>query len=215
MPTRWHIEAYRAQALAARTYAYQSWRGTASDFDVHDDQSDQCYGGVQLRSGRVVETGPTNQAVDSTARMLITYNNAAIRAYFSSSSGGYTKSVGCWGFFVRIASDGSVSCGASPQYLTAVPDPADLAVSVPERNRQAGWQVTFTSDEVRQAIIRYRGVDIGPLVSVDLSHRSPAEVGYVVSVKIVGQFLSLDLPADRLLRDHLFLKSTLVRLSIW
>lgn len=215
MPTRWHIEAYRAQALAARTYAYQSWRGTSSDFDVHDDQSDQCYGGVQLRNGRVVETGPTNQAVDSTARMLITYNNAAIRAYFGSSSGGYTKPVGCWGFNVIIAGDGSVSCGASPPYLTAVPDPADLAVSVPERNRQSGWQVTFTSDEIRDAILRYRGVDIGPLVSVDLSNRVPADVGHVVSVKIVGQFLSLDLPADRLLRDYLFLKSTLVRLQIW
>jgi peptidoglycan hydrolase-like amidase len=147
--------------------------------------------------------------------MLITFNNAAIRAYFSSSSGGYTKPLGCWGFNVNIDSRGAVTCNPSPSYLTAVPDPADLAVSVPEPNRQASWQVTFTSDQIRDAIIRYRGVDIGPLLSVDLSNRIPEVVGHVISVKIVGQFMSLDLPADRLLRDHLFLKSTMVRLAPW
>lgn len=211
----WHIEAYRAQALAARTYAYNSYRGSASDFDVHDDQSDQCYGGVRMRNGRVVETAITNQAVETTAGMLITYNNAAIRAYFSSSSGGYTKPVGCWGFNVIISSSGSVSCSSSPPYLSGVADPADVAVSVPERNRQLDWQVTFTSQQIRDAIMRYRGVDIGPLQSVDLSHRTHGGEGHVISVKVVGQFMTLDLPADRLLRDHLFLKSTLVRLSAW
>jgi stage II sporulation protein D len=168
-----------------------------------------------MRNGRVVETEPTNRAVDTTAGMLITYNGAAIRAYFSSSSGGRTKPVGCWGFNVVIASDGSVSCGPSPSYLTGVDDPADLLVSVPEPNRQNSWQVTFTSDDVRQAILRYRGVDIGPLLSVDLSNRTPEVVGHVISVKVVGQFMTLDLPADRLLRDHLFLKSTMVRLAPW
>jgi len=211
----WHLEAYKAQALAARTYAYNSYRGGASDYDVLDDQSDQCYGGVKMRNGRVVETEITNRAVDLTAGILITFNGQAIRAYFSSSSGGYSKPVGCWAFNVKIAADGSVSCNGSPSYLTAVPDPADIAVSVPEPNRQGSWQVTFTSDQVRDAIIRYRGVDIGPLLSVDLSNRVPAVVGHVVSVKVVGQFMTLDLPADRLLRDHLFLKSTMVRLAPW
>ncbi|MGH2378987.1 MAG: SpoIID/LytB domain-containing protein, partial [Candidatus Limnocylindria bacterium] len=211
----WHPEAYRAQALAARTYAYNSYRGVASDYDVLDDQSDQCYGGVRMRSGRVVETEVTNSAVETTAGMLITYQNAAIRAYFSSSSGGYTKPLGCWGFNVNIASNGSVTCNPSPPYLSGVADPADVAVSVPERNRQLDWQVTFTSDQIRDAILRYRGVDIGQLLSVDLSNRTPEGVGHVISVKVTGRFMTLDLPADRLLRDHLFLKSTLVRLSPW
>ena len=86
---------------------------------------------------------------------------------------------------------------------------------VPEPNRQLDWQVTFTSDQIRDAILRYRGVDIGRLLSVDLSHRDPPEVGHVVSVKVVGQLMTLDLPADRLLRDHLFLKSTMVSLIPW
>jgi peptidoglycan hydrolase-like amidase len=215
MLTNWHLEAYRAQAIAARSYAYQSWRGTASDYDVQDDQSDQCYGGVKMRNGRFVETEITNRAVDTTAGLLLTYQGQTIRAYFSSSSGGHTKPLGCFGFNVVISSAGSVSCNGSPQYLSGVADPADLTVSIPEPNRWTNWSVTFTSDEVRNAIIRYRGVDIGPLVSVDLSNRTPAGIGHVISVRNVGQFLSLDLPADRLLRDHLFLRSTMVRLAPW
>lgn len=215
MLKNWHLEAYKAQALAARTYAYNSWVGERRDYDVHDDQSDQCYGGVQMRSGRVVETEITNLAVDLTAGKVITQNGAAIRAYFAASNGGFSKPVGCWGFNV-VLSGPSVSCSESPSYLTAVPDPWDLSVSVPAPNPRASvWTRTFTSAQVRDAILTYRGIDIGTLLSVDLSNRVPADVGHVVSVKIVGTNGTWDLPADRLLRDHLFLPSTMVRLGPW
>ena len=210
----WHIEAYKAQALAARTYAYSSYEGGKRDYDVLDDQSDQCYGGVQMRGGRVVESAITSRAVDLTAGKLITDGGQAIRAYFSSSSGGYTKAFGCWNNNV-VESGGAVTCRASPPYLTAVADPADLAVSTPAPNRNASWTRTFTSAEIRQAVLDYRGIDIGTLLSVDLSNRSPAIVGHAVSVKLVGTGATVDLPADRLLRDHLFLRSTMVRLAPW
>lgn len=210
----WHLEAYKAQALAARTYAYNSYQGGKRDYDVSEDQTDQCYGGVQMRSGRVVETAITNRAVDLTAGKLITYNGQAVRAYFSSSNGGWTKALGCWNFNV-VQSGGRVTCGDSPPYLTPVPDPWDLTVTTPAANRNAKWQVSFTSDQIRNAVISYRGIDIGPLLSVDLSNRNPAVTGHVTSVKLVGAYATLDLPADRLLRDHLLLKSTMVRLAPW
>ena len=210
----WHLEAYKAQALAARTYAYNSYQGGKRDYDVADDQADQCYGGTLMRSGRVVETAITNRAVELTAGLLITYQGQAIRAYFSSSSGGYTKSLGCWANNV-VTVGGSVTCAASPPYLTAVPDPADLAVSVPTTNRNTSWQVSFTSDAIRGAILSYRGIDIGTLLSVDLSNRQPAVVGNVVSVRVSGTLATIDLPADRFLHDYLFLRSTMVRLAPW
>src|SRR4029077_14823275 len=85
----WALEAYKAQALAARTYGFTSAVPTR-DYDVRDDQIDQCYGGA------TVETTAGNAAVTATLGKVITYNGAAIRAYFSSSSGGYTVGVGCW-----------------------------------------------------------------------------------------------------------------------
>ena len=122
MPTGWHPEAYKAQALAARSYGFTS-TAPARDYDVRDDQSDQCYGGA------TVETSASIAAVIATAGKVITYNGAAIRAYFSSSSGGYTVAVGCWNH--------GTTCAPSDPWLVSVADPADLLVQIPYANKHA------------------------------------------------------------------------------
>ena len=198
MPLGWHLEAYKAQALAARSYGFTSYTPTR-DYDVRDDQADQCYGGA------TVETTAGNQAVVATAGKVITYNGAAIRAYFSSSSGGYTVAVGCWNH--------GITCGVSDPWLVAVPDPADLLVQVPTPNKHASWTVTFSSDTIRGAILSYRGIDIGTLLSTDVSNQAPGNVGHVVSVKFAGTNASVEVPADVFLRTYLGLKSTMVRLQ--
>jgi SpoIID/LytB domain protein len=198
MPTGWHPEAYKAQALAARSYGFTSYVPTR-DYDVRDDQADQCYGGA------TVETSASIAAVTATAGKVITYNGAAIRAYFSSSSGGYTVAVGCW--------NTGTTCRASDPWLVAVPDPADLLVQVPTPNKHANWTVTFSSDAIRAAILRYNGRDIGTLLSTDVSNQAPGNVGHVVSVRFSGSNATVDVPADVFLRTYLGLKSTMVRLS--
>jgi stage II sporulation protein D len=215
MLTNWHLEAYKAQALAARSYAYSSYRGGSRDYDVSDDQADQCYGGVQMITARgVIETAITNQAVDLTLGKFILYGGTPVRAYFASSNGGYSKAIGCWENNAVVVS-GNVQCSPSDPFLTPVADPWDIAVSQPAPNRNAAWQVTFTSEQIRGAVLSYRGVDIGSLLSVDVSNRQPAVVGHLTSVKVVGSFASIDLPADRFLRGFLGLRSTMVRLAPW
>ena len=198
MPLGWHIEAYKAQALAARTYGFTSIAPTR-DYDVRDDQSDQCYGGA------TVETTAGNQAAAATAGKVITYNGAAIRAYFASSSGGYTLGVGCWNH--------GTTCGPDDPWLAPVADPADLTVNIPYANKHASWQVTYTSDQIRSFLINFRGVDIGSLVSVDLSNQVPVGVGHVVSIKFRGSAGSVEVAAGAFLQGYLGLKSTMVRLS--
>ncbi|MDP9264706.1 MAG: SpoIID/LytB domain-containing protein [Chloroflexota bacterium] len=206
MPLGWHIEAYKAQAYAARTYGYSSYAGAARDYDVRDDQMDQCYGGAS------VETSATNQAVAATAGKVITYNGTAIRAYFSSSSGGYTTASGCW-LNIEQRPDGTVVCGATEPFLVPVADPADLAVSMPTTNKHASWTATFTGEQIRQAVLSVRGIDIGTLRSVDVSNQYPAGVGHVVSVRVTGTNATVDLRADTFLRGALGLRSTMVRLT--
>jgi SpoIID/LytB domain protein len=198
MPLGWHLEAYKAQALAARSYGFTSVQPTR-DYDVRDDQADQCYGGA------TVETTAGNAAVLATLGKVITYNGAAIRAYFSSSSGGYTVGVGCW--------NNGTTCKPSDPYLVPVADPADLAVVLPTPNKHARWTVSFTNEQIRGAILSYRGVDIGTLLSTDVSNQAPGNLGHLVSVKFSGTNASVDLPADIFLRTYLGLKSTMVRLS--
>ena len=206
MPTSWHPEALKAQAYAARSYGYNSYNGSA-DYDVSDDQADQCYGGSR------VEAASTNAAITATAGKLITYNNAAIRAYFASSNGGYTLPYGCFGNRV-VRSGGTWVCTPDPNqpYLAAQPDPADRAVTSPP-NPRASWSVTLTGPQIRDAVLRCNGVDIGSLQSVDLSNRSVPVIGHVISVRIRGSAASVDLHGEQFLRTCLSLRSTMVRLS--
>lgn len=95
VPT-WKIDAVKAQAVAARTYAVYHKNGFRSaGYDVTDDTRSQVYGGVSA------ETEATNRAVRETAGEVVTYGGKPIDALFHSSGGGYTEnSENVWGSMV-------------------------------------------------------------------------------------------------------------------
>ncbi|HET7701095.1 MAG TPA: SpoIID/LytB domain-containing protein [Candidatus Limnocylindria bacterium] len=207
MPRTWHAEALKAQAYAARSYGYASFKGGARDYDVSDDQSDQCYGGVSA------EYPTTDAAVRATAGRLVTYNGAIVKTYFASSNGGHTLEFGCWGN--RVVRSGSTwVCTPDPTqpYLAAIPDPADRAVQSPP-NPRASWSATFTGAEIASAVLCAGGPNIGTLQGIDVSNQSPRGVGHVISVRVIGSAATADVRADTLLRSCLGLRSTMVRLS--
>lgn len=83
VPSTWHAEALKAQAVAARTYGA---RAITSDrnYDICDTTSCQVYGGADA------ERDSTNSAVSATDGKILTYGGKPAFAQFSSSSGGYT-----------------------------------------------------------------------------------------------------------------------------
>lgn len=88
MPTSWPLEALKAQAVAARTYAlYQRQNSANTVFDVGDTTAWQVYDGIED------ETQSTQMAVNQTAGQVLTYDNQLIEAVFHSSSGGHTENV--------------------------------------------------------------------------------------------------------------------------
>lgn len=93
MPSTWEIEALKAQAIAARSYALANLGKRASlGFDLKDTPEDQAYGGASA------ETAKTNSAVNDTAGLVLTYNYKVIPAYYSASAGGQTiNSKQLWG----------------------------------------------------------------------------------------------------------------------
>jgi hypothetical protein len=113
-----------------------------------------------------------------------------------------------------VRSGGTWVCTPDPNqpYLAAQPDPADRAVTSPP-NPRATWTVTLTGPQIRDAVLRCNGVDIGSLQSVDLSNRSVPVIGHVISVRIVGSAARVDLHGEQFLRTCLALRSTMVRLS--
>lgn len=106
MPHDWPLEAVKAQAVAARSYALAHLRGGA--FDVYADTRDQVYGGI------AAETPVGDEAVAATRRQVLLYGGKVASTFFFSSSGGRTAAVT------------DVFANAKPTpYLVSVRDPYD------------------------------------------------------------------------------------------
>lgn len=85
MPSSWHPQALRAQAVAARSYAAWERRNPrAAHFDVYDTVASQVYGGFGA------EAASTNAAVEDTAGRIRTSGGRPAFTQFSSSNGGFS-----------------------------------------------------------------------------------------------------------------------------
>ena len=81
-----NLEAQKAQAIAARTYAVANINGYGTQgFDMVPTVWSQVYKGVSI------ETKMGTQAVRETSGMIATYNGKPIMAYFTSTCGGRTE----------------------------------------------------------------------------------------------------------------------------
>jgi stage II sporulation protein D len=85
-PTGWHEATYKAQAVAARSYALATLHPGA-DFDLYPDTRSQMYGGIRA------ERPETNLALGATAGQVLEWGDQIIEAFYFSSSGGRTSSV--------------------------------------------------------------------------------------------------------------------------
>ena len=79
------LEAQKAQAIAARTYALSGLGKRANDgYDLRATTDDQVYGGY------TAEHPISSAAVDETAGIVLTHDGKLISALYSSASGGHT-----------------------------------------------------------------------------------------------------------------------------
>lgn len=199
MPATFQLEALKAQAVAARTYAlYTLERGqplpdTQGAVLTTDHRTAQAW---TSREAFWERWGPEEatvrwrriaQAVGSTHGEVLTYGGALIQAVYHSSSGGHTEnSENYWS-------------GSAP-YLRGVPDPYD-AVS-PHRNERASFAVS--------ALYSRLGVPVpvaGGALSIAVVDRYPS--GRVKTVQVGDELLS-----GRQLREALGLRSSMFRIEV-
>lgn len=84
----WSLEALKAQAVAARTYALYTTTTTGNRFyDLDTTTKTQVYKGLET------EFLSTHEAVEETKGQVMTYSGKVILAAFHSSSGGHTENV--------------------------------------------------------------------------------------------------------------------------
>jgi stage II sporulation protein D len=131
-PSAWPIEALKAQAVAARTYAITTHAGGGA-FDQYADTRSQVYRGV------AAETPNTDAAVNATAGQVVTFGGQPVTTYFFSTSGGETEDVE------------NVFMGSDPKpWLKAVDDPFD---AVSPKHRWGPYR--YTAAQVTRKLRRY------------------------------------------------------------
>lgn len=146
--TKVPLEAMRAQAVAARTYALKNRGKFGSEgFDLDDTTRSEGYLGVDG------ETALSNAAVDSTRGQVLTWHGQLIDAPYSTDSGGMT------------ACDLSGDC----PYLQAVRDAPDgSSPDYAHNGKYHTWTKLFTASEVAGKLAKDPRTHVSQFVSLGL-----------------------------------------------
>lgn len=151
------IEAVKAQAIAARTYAIshlQQYDGMP--YDMKSSIIDQLYHGVE------VEDGIVNRAITETAGLVAMYEDDFIQAYYHSTCGGMTDDIA------------SVWDRIEVPYLKPVSDSGACSWS-----KYYTWNEHFNEAQLRGRIEQYLSADrgrdlrIGRIRNVMIRDRTP------------------------------------------
>lgn len=162
MNASWPLEALKAQACCARTYAQRNRnRHSTYHFDLCASTDCQTYHGTSQ------VTDNSQKAADATEGVCIWYQNALIDAVYFSSDGGATENAE------------NVWVNSVP-YLKGVVDPyeASIAGSIPNYH----WSARYTSDELASKL-RSSGYSCAAIATFQVSQLTPT--GNVKSVKLV------------------------------
>ena len=156
------LEAIKAQAVCARTYAAMQTRHRSQGFDVCTTTDCQVYQGLASANDQ------TDRAVDETAGVYMYYKGKYAEAYYYSSNGGATE-------------DAKNVWNDEIGYLRGKLDPYEERVA----SRISGykWTTRFTKSELT-AKLRARGIDVGTVKNVYVSEFTPT--GNVYALTFVG-----------------------------
>jgi SpoIID/LytB domain protein len=187
------IEAVKAQAVAARTYAYAEYTNTGY---VNDDTRDICYRGYAFE---IANPGAAGAATD-TAGEILEYGGVLYKTYFSAHSGGYTTA-SAWN-------------DSPPFYVVSQPDPWSLVA--PPAGLVSGistgysWSVSVSPAELATKLITGGYIDnVGTITQVEVVGRDTADAdSHVTAVRVTGS-LGTDTLSGRNFKAALGLKSTL------
>ena len=160
MNPQWPLEALKAQAVCARTYAlWQSKHYSSYKFDVCNTTDCQVYLGLNQASAL------TDRAAEETAGMVITYDGKYAETYYCSSNGGASESAG------------NVWLEDLP-YLVGKEDPYEGTISIPGYR----WSVSYTWDQLTR-VLQSKGYSIGSVRDAYVSRTTPtgnvAEITFV------------------------------------
>jgi stage II sporulation protein D len=185
------VEAQKAQAVAARTYALSNLGKRAIDgYDLMATTADQVYGGFSA------EHPVSNAAIDGTRGLALTYNGALINAMYSSTAGGHTanseESFSAAVAYLRGVPEAQRGAAldhvptlevfrahANPTSLRAQKE-GDFESNWASRHR---WTFEWTASEISAVISAWQGFDVGTVQAINVLERGPS--GRVLLIEYV------------------------------
>jgi stage II sporulation protein D len=172
------IEAVKAQAVAARTYAIDNMgRWESRGYDFVATVQDQVYGGV------TGEDSVATRAVRETRGAIVSYEGKPIRAYYSSTCGGRTARV-----------EDSWSWSKGEPYLQSVSDTipgTDRAYC--DTSSRFRWNVSWTREVLKQVLEQTltlrlkRAIRIARLESIEMTGRNSSGRAEGIRIGVDGE----------------------------
>ena len=157
------LEAVKAQAIAARTYAVRHMgRRSALGFDFYGSTMDQVYGGADA------DDPVSTRAVRETRGEVIVYDGEPIEAFYHSTCGGHTAALE------------EVWVGEPRPYLTAVSDARPGGGAYCESSNRYRWSESWTRSELLETLERGLSAHVGRTVDLE-TVRSMAVTGRTTS----------------------------------
>jgi SpoIID/LytB domain protein len=186
MPASYELEALKAQAVCARSYAYRQMQGYGyPEYEAHvNDSTDyQVYGNSMAQ-----ET--TNRAVAETAGQVVRYQGQIVTTYYYSTSCGKTAGVEAWG----------TAPNESNQYLRSVEvknQDGDYEEALPWYR----WEARIPAGTLSNLIGLNTGTDIGTLQTVDVT--KTGEGGIALQICATGDKGSVTVDTENKIRRAL------------
>lgn len=160
MSGSWPIEALKAQALCARTYAASHFNANSYyGFDVTNDTYSQVYRGL------TGATSTSDAAVEQTAGIYILYAGEPISAMYCSSNGGATE-------------DSENITGNAVGYLRGKVDSFEAAAA--SINANSSWTDTLTRSQLAEKA-NTLGFSIASADSIEITY---SDTGNVIGMKL-------------------------------
>lgn len=162
MSGSWPLEALKAQAVCARTYARRTSKHLSTyGFDVCSGSDCQVYNGLSQASST------SDQAAEETAGECLYYDGYLVQdpVYHSSNGGATEDAANVW--------------GTDKGYLQGKEDPYEAMTSIPNYS----WSVTYSASELSW-ILQQKDYDVGTVKNVYVSEYTP--MGNVKKVTFEG-----------------------------
>lgn len=186
MPASYELEALKAQAVCARSYAYRQMEDYGyPEYEAHvNDSTDyQVYNNsAQAKSSQ--------KAVKETFAETVRYKGKIVSTYYYSTSCGFTTNMEAWG----------TKPGKDNGYLKSVKvsgENGDYEKNLPWYR----WKATVSVKKLSELVGLNTGKDLGTLNKIEVTKRGPGDVA--VQIKITGEKGSVSVETENKIRKAL------------